>query len=113
MVMKFRLRLLVLRGERNPKLDCVKARTSHPQLGRSAFRVDDAPAGCHPIDRAGPDNLLRATAVSMDDLALKDMRHRRQIDVRMRADIYATARRQVRGAHVIEEDEGAHQSAGG
>ena len=46
-----------------------------------------------------------AEAVAMDDLALEQVGHRREADVRVRPHVHARARRQLDRPHVVEEDE--------
>src|SRR6185312_11063751 len=71
------------------------------------LRVRYALAGDHPVHFTGPNGLLRSDAVAMHDLARKQVRHRRQPDVRMGAyvDAFGDARREVDRTEVVEENE--------
>ena len=70
--------------------------------------MDDAAAGCHQVDRAGLDHLMRADAVAMLDRAVEQISDRREIDVRMRAHVHALSGRKPRRAELVDEDEGPH-----
>ena len=74
--------------------------------------MDDAAARGHQIDRAGLDRREGAERIAVIDRAGIEIGHRREIDVRMRADINAGADIEMRGPHLIEEDEGADHRSG-
>src|SRR5262249_9524031 len=98
----------------DPRLD----RVDRPALGAralEALRVRDAAACDHPVHLARPDRLLRADAVAVHDLALEEVRHRREADVRVRAHVVARwdAARERRGPEVIEEHERADHAPRG
>jgi hypothetical protein len=112
-VMKRGLRLFLRARQRDPGLDPVQRTAAAANLVAGALRVNDPPAGEHPVHVARADRLERAEAVAVDDLALEQVRHRRQRDVRVRADIDPVAGRQLRRAHVVEEDERADGALGG
>src|SRR5690242_5307828 len=105
MVMERRVRLLGGLRKRDPELKSVKPRSLPAQLGTGALGVDDAATRRHPVDGAGLDRLVRAQAVPVNDLALEEVRHRCEADVRMRADVEPLTGREERGTHVIEEGE--------
>ena len=65
--------------------------------------MNDAAPGDHPVDVARRDPLHAAQAVAMDDRAVEQIRHGREADVRMRADVHADARLDPDRAEVIEE----------
>src|SRR4029453_7306669 len=111
MMMELRFRLLMSLGKSHPKLNAVDG-SSLSRFG-TALRVDDAPPRGHPIDLAGTDGLMGAQAVAMDDLAFKKIGHRGQIDMGMGTHVHPLARGKDGGAHVVEEDKGAHQAAAG
>ena len=56
----------------------------------------------------GADRLQRAQAVAVVDLALVEVGHRREVDVRVRPHVEAAPRQQRRRPEVIEEDERPH-----
>ncbi len=74
-----------------------------------ALGVADALTCGHPVDFAGPDHLLVAERVAMRDLAVEEVRDRRQADVRMRPHIGRARHRsgEFERPKVIEEDERA------
>ena len=104
-VMKLRRRLLVGARQAHPQLDAVDRRAGGAQRGTGAFRVNDAAPRGHPVDVAGDDRLVRSQVVAVDDLAREQIRHGRQVDVRVGADVHALARREARRSEVIEEHE--------
>src|SRR5690606_11717671 len=73
----------------------------------------DATASGHPVDLSRADRLGVAQAVTMHDLTGKQIGHRRQADVRMRANVDAAidAWRQIERPDVVEEDVGADHAA--
>src|SRR5712691_11323697 len=73
--------------------------------------MDDASSGRHPVDVAGTNRLLRAEAVAMDDLALVQIRHRGQADVRMRRYVESLPGLECSPEHLVEEGEGADHPA--
>src|SRR3569833_592975 len=77
-----------------------------------ALGMGDAAAGHHTIHFTRPDRLFRADAVTVHALAIKQIRDRRQADVRVRPDIHTfwDARGHCLRAEVIEEDEWADHS---
>ena len=104
-MVKLGLGLLMRQREPDPKLETVRARTSAPQFGTRAFGMDDAASRGHPIDIARPNGVVRSEAVAMDDLAIEEIRHRREADMRVRPDIETMSRSEICGPHMIEEDE--------
>src|SRR5262249_7098211 len=75
--------------------------------------VSSAAAGSHPVDLPGSDRLVRAEAVAVHDLAVEEVGHRRERDVRMRTHVDAGAGREVDRPHVVEEDERADRATRG
>ena len=67
----------------------------------------DAASGGHPIHFAGMNRFFRAHAIPMPDLAVEEIRDRRQPNVWMRPHVHAlgNAGRKIHGPDVIEEDE--------
>jgi hypothetical protein len=105
-VTEVRLGALVRLRERDPRLDPVQSRATRPIVVGTALRVRDAVAGGHPVDGARLDALHRAEAVAMHERAVEEIGHRGEPDVRVGPDVDAGARRKLRRAHVVEEDEG-------
>src|SRR5688572_9803289 len=109
MVRERRLDFLVLLRQGDPGLDAVQA----PALAARALEalgMRDAAASGHPVDLERPDRLLEPEAVAMHDLALEQVGHGRQADVRMRpyVDGPGNARRKIHRADSIKEDERSH-----
>jgi hypothetical protein len=67
--------------------------------------MHDSPARGHPVDVAGPDDLMRTQAVAMNEVALKQISNGAEADVRMWKHIQAVPGLEIRGASVIEENE--------
>src|SRR5690349_16164623 len=68
--------------------------------------MDDAAPGGHQIDLAGPDGGAAAQAVAVVDRPFEQPGDRRQVDVRMRAHVHPCAEVKLRGAELVDEDEG-------
>ena len=75
------------------------------------LRVRDPPSGQHPVHVAGPDGLVGSQRVAVDHLALEQVGHRRQRDVRVRSNVDARPGRHVGRPHVVEKDERPDQPA--
>src|SRR6185312_329385 len=77
-----------------------------------ALGMGDTPACDHPIDFTRADRHFGGDAVTMHDLAIKQIRNGRQANVRVRPDVHSfcDAGGHALGAEVIEEDEGADHS---
>lgn len=73
--------------------------------------MSDSASSDHPIHVAGLDCLRGPETVLVIECAIEQIRDGRETDVRMRPDVEAAAGGQNRGAHVIEEDEGADASS--
>ena len=103
-----RLRLFVFLRQGDPRLDAVH----RAALGARLFEtlgMGDAATGDHPVDLVGLDGLLHADTVPMHDLAGKQVGHRGEADVRMRAHVdgFGNSRRESHWADVVEENERA------
>src|SRR3546814_3012680 len=90
----------------------------HPRNGRSgralalrrALRMDDAAPCGHQIARARMDRRIGAEAVAMVDRAFEEIGQSRQVDMRVRAHVHALPDVEMRGAELVDEDEGADQN---
>ena len=102
---KARRGLLMPPRQPDPELHAVNARALGARRGRRALGMDDAAPGRHPVDRAGADRLDAAEAVAVQDLAVEEIGHRRQPDMRMRPHVQPLARAEFRRPEMIEEDE--------
>ena len=100
-------RLLPRFGQGDPGLDAEQAAVTDPQRRVSALGMGDAPPGGHPVDVAGADRLGAAEAVAVQDLALEQVGHGGQADVRVRAHVQPPPGQELAGSHLVEEDEGA------
>jgi hypothetical protein len=106
-VLERRRDLLERTRQRDPQLQAVQARPRLALGGRRALGVHNPTTGGHPVDGARSDGLLRAQAVAVEDLAFEQVRHRRQVDVRVWPHVHAGPGRQPDRPHVVEEDERA------
>ncbi|MNT34225.1 hypothetical protein D3C72_1701920 [compost metagenome] len=107
-VRETRFVFLVRLGQRGPQLQAVRAvRLVHQVLG-SALGMDNALPGRHQVDGARLDALHRAQAVAVVHGAFKQIGHRGQADVRMRAHVVVRTGRHVDRAEMVEENERAH-----
>lgn len=104
-VVKRRRVVLMRLRQCHPGLDAVEARAGFARGLWRAFGMGDAAARGHPVHVAGPDYLLAAQAVPVHDLALEQIGHGGQADMRMRAHVDAVARCHRHRPHMIEEDE--------
>ena len=95
----------ILDWQRDPQLQAMQRLAAIPVVGRRALGMNDAAAGGHPIDGAGSDRHGAAEAVAMHDLAIEQICHRRQADMRMRPHVDAVANAKDRRAEMIEENE--------
>jgi hypothetical protein len=93
----------MLGRQRDPGLDAMQAIALNPGALEPLATGDAAP-GRHPVDFLRPDRPFVAEAVAMHDLAVEQVGHGRQTDMRMRANV--DARPQINWPHMIEEDEG-------
>lgn len=107
-MVEFRLGFLVFQRECDPQLKPVHAGTGEPQFLWSSFGMHDAASGGHPIDVTRPNRLVRSEAVAVNDLAVEEVRHGREADMRMRAHIDPVTRGEFGGPEVIEEHERAN-----
>ncbi len=100
-----RRRFLLGLGQRDPALDPVhRLPVAALQVGR-AFGVGDAAARRHQVHLAGHDRERIALAVAVHDLAVEQVGHGRQPDVRVRAHVDAVSGDELHRAHLVEEDE--------
>ena len=98
--------------QRRPQLQPVHHVRNVVQVGRSAFRMDDAAAGCHPVDGAGFDALHGAQAVAVQHRAFEQVSDSREADVRMRPHVVVVPGPRGDRAEMIEEHEGADRLRG-
>ncbi len=92
-------------------MDAGQSATIRSQLGRRPLGMNDAFAGRHPVDLAGPDTLRVAETVAVENFAREQIGHGRQPDMRMRANIQSAAGGESHWTHLVEEDERADRSA--
>ena len=67
--------------------------------------MSDAAPGDHPVQRAGADDLVGAGAVAVMEVALEQVGHRAEADMRMWPHIDALPGQQLCRPGLIEEDE--------
>ncbi len=109
-MVKCRFCFLIRLWQRQPQLQTVEAITFGLHLLALTLGVDDAFSGNHEIDRPGGDRQGIAQGVAVEHLALKQIGHRGQIDMRVRPHINTLAGRKFSRPHVIEKDEWAHHA---
>ena len=71
-----------------------------------ALGMGDAAARGHPVDVARDDRLVRAEAVAVQDLALEQVGHGGEADVRVRPHVEPLPGQELARPHLVEEDEG-------
>src|SRR5690606_2535689 len=105
-VLEYGCHLLDLARKRDPGLDAVHVVTVRPRM-LEALRMRDTAAGDHPVDITGDDRLLAPEAVAMHDLAVEQVRHRREADVWMWTHVGGAwePAREIHRPHVVEKDE--------
>ena len=72
--------------------------------------MHDAAPGGHPVDLAGPDRHRGAEAVAVHDLAVEQIGHRGEPDMRMRPHVHAGPGAEFHRAEMVEEDERPHHA---
>src|SRR5206468_973956 len=77
-----RFALLQRDRERDPELQGVEPGALPPALRGRTLRVNDSSARRHPVDVPGADELQRAEAVAMKELAFEEIGHGGEADVR-------------------------------
>ena len=103
-VMKACSGFLLRFGKTVPKLQPMNAMTGLTQCIRTAFRVGNAPAGNHQVDRPGCNALDVADAVLVKNFSLKEIGHSGQVDVRVGRHIETLADLKRVRPHVIEKE---------
>ncbi|MCY1538793.1 hypothetical protein D9M68_743540 [compost metagenome] len=100
-------------GQRHPELHQLQPAAGVGIGVGEALAVRDAASGRHPVHLAGSDDLQRAQAVAVRDLAAEQIAHRGQADVRVRPHVGGAVvlRRQRHRAGVVQEHEGADVAA--
>jgi hypothetical protein len=91
-VLERRLHLLTFSGESDPALEAMHEPSSLSRLAARALRVDDAATRRHPVNVARTNGLIGAKAILVNDLALEQIRHGGEPDVRMRTDVQPLSR---------------------
>src|ERR1043166_523764 len=97
--------LLLRRGEGVPALQPVQMLAAAAALRIGAFGMSDAAPGLHPVHVARLDGRERAEAVAVHDLAVEQITHRGEPDVRVRAYVEARARAEPGRSAMIEDGE--------
>ena len=89
----------------DPGLDAEQAVRRLAGGGARPLGVGDAAPRHHPVDSAGQDDLVRAQAIAVLELAAEEVGHCREADMGMRADVDALTRDEVSRSHLVEENE--------
>ena len=98
-------RLLVVLRQRHPGLEAADRLHGAARPLRGPLGMGDAAAGGHPVHVARPDLLQAADAVAMDDRAVGQVGHRREPDMRVRADVELLRDELLARPERVEEDE--------
>jgi hypothetical protein len=104
------LHFLVFRWQRHPRLNAMQSRCD-TGIVSGALRMYDAATRGHKIHRAAPNRLLETETVSMDDLALEQIRDRGKPDVRVRPNLYSLSRWKFGRPDVVEKYERSDHAA--
>jgi hypothetical protein len=97
--------LLAAFGQRQPRLDAKHLLRSIAQFRGGPLGMHDAASGCHQIHRSGTDRQGRAETITMENLSVKEIAHRGQSYMRMRAHIEPLPQQEFRRAKLVEKDE--------
>lgn len=73
--------------------------------------MHNALAGGHQIDVARSDNHFGRERIAVTDIAIEQIGHRRQADMRMGTNVERLTGAKKRGAHPVEEDEWPDEAA--
>src|SRR6056297_1515160 len=94
--------------QRHPGLDTEKLALTAPGGIARALRMGHTAPRHHPVDRAGMDHLIGPQTVAMLKLAVEQIGHRAQPDMRMRAHVDVLPGQKLRRTHLVEKYEGAN-----
>src|SRR5690606_27438552 len=92
-------------GQGEPRLDPEQAVRAAPGSSGGALGMGNATAGNHPVQRAGPYDLVGAGAVPVMKVATIEVGDGAEADMRMRPDVDALSGQQFGRPGLIEEDE--------
>jgi len=87
-------------------LDAEERGAAGPELRRGALGMDDPAPGGHSIDRPRANGLHRSETVAVQDLAVEEIGHSGEADMRVGAHIETCAGRQYGWAHLIKNTNG-------
>src|SRR5271166_3733926 len=104
MMLEARLSVLLSLRQGDPGLDAEQAVRRLAGGGARPLGVGDPAPRHHPVDGTGEDDLVRAQAVAVLDLAAEEVGDGREADMGMRADVDAPARDELSRSHLVKED---------
>src|SRR5262245_34783221 len=111
MMRKSRCNLLSTLRQSNPGLNAEQLRSRRIAGVRGALRMNDAAAGCHPIDFTRLDWLHCAEVIAVHNLASEQVRDCCQTDMRVRTHLKRLTLNQLQRPELDEENTGSHGSA--
>src|ERR1700761_8043195 len=97
--------LFVRLRQRDPGLDPEQAIAMITQSRIRPFRVGDAASGRHPVHVAGANGLSAAQAVTVQNLAVKQVGQGGKADVWMRPHVQPAADQELAWSHLVKENE--------
>ena len=100
-----RLSVLVSLRQGDPGLDAEQAVRRLAGGGARSLGVGDPAPRHHPVDGAGEDDLVRAQAIAVLELAAEEVGDGREANMGMRTYVDAPARDELSRSHLVEEDE--------
>src|SRR5262247_64598 len=103
--------LLAALRQSNPGLNAEQLRSRRIAGVRGALRMNDAAAGCHPIDFTRLDWLHCPEIIAVHDLAGKQVSDCCQTDMRVRTHLKGLALNQLQRSELVEENKRSHGSA--
>jgi len=101
----------VARRQCDPGLKAQKIAARRPARRRSTLGMDDPRTRRHPVHLSGPDGLDATQTVAMDDLAINQIGHGRETDMRVGLHGKTMTRLEHPWPQMIEEDERTDHTA--
>jgi hypothetical protein len=105
MMFEARLSVLLSLRQGDPGLDAEQAVRRLAGGGARSLGVGDPAARHHPVDGAGENDLVRAQAIAVLELAAEEVGDGREANMGMRAYVDAPAGDEPSRSHLVEEDE--------
>src|ERR1700722_10718732 len=110
-MLESRRRLFKSLWQSDPGLNAIETLTAGALRSRRAFGMSNAAPRGHQVHCAGRDFHRIALAVAMENASLEQVSDGRQPDMGMRPNIHPVAGEKLRGAHLVEKNEGPNHLA--